>query len=181
MKINNQSTKIGLVMVVVSVFILGLLLILKLQTDGQMLAACAQSCGEAGGEAGAGTNSASCNLNSCPYHQNNYLSWILLVISILVAFIGGTGIYLLLSPSLSPSKKNGTIIEEKQYDLSRLSEEDKNIFLFIKEHHSGVYQSHLVKEFNLSKVQATRLLDKLEGWELIERKRRGLTNLVNVK
>ena len=132
-----------------------------------MLTACEESCGEAAG--------VSCSLDSCPYHQGNNLSWVLIVMSILVAFIGGTGIY------LSLPKKTEKIIEEKEYDLSKLSDDEKKIFLFIKDHKEGVYQNHIVKEFILSKVQATRLLDKLESSGLIERKRRGLANVVRVK
>jgi len=159
--------KIGLVIVAASIIILGLLIFLKFQTDSQMLTACEESCGELG--------DASCSLTSCPYHQGNNLSWVLIVMSILVAFIGGTGVYLSL-----PQKKE-TIIEEKEYDLSTLSDDEKKIFLFIKDHKEGVYQNHIVKEFTLTKVQATRLLDKLEGSGLVERKRRGLANVVRVK
>lgn len=158
--------KIGMIIVVASLIVLGLLIFLKFQTDSQMLTACEQSCGESGGT--------SCSLDSCPYHQENNLSWALIVMSILVAFIGGTGVYL----SLPKTEK---ITEEKEYDLTALSEEEKKIFLYIKEHREGVYQSSIVKEFNLTKVQSTRLLDKFEKFELIERRRRGLANVVNVK
>ncbi|MDP3698961.1 MAG: hypothetical protein Q8R47_05230 [Nanoarchaeota archaeon] len=159
--------KIGLVIVVASIIVLGLLIFLKFQTDRQMLTACEESCGELGG--------VSCSLDSCPYHQGNNLSWVLIVMSILVAFIGGTGIY------LSLPKKTEIIIEEKEYDLSSLVDEEKKIFLFIKDHKEGVYQNQIVKDFDLSKVQTTRLIDKLEGSGLVERKRRGLANVVKVK
>src|SRR3989338_10153047 len=130
--------KIGLVIVVASIIVLGLLIFLKFQTDSQMLTACEESCGELGG--------VSCSLDSCPYHQGNNLSWVLIVMSILVAFIGGTGIY------LSLPKKTEKIIEEKEYNVSSLTEEERKIFFFIKDHKEGVYQSAIVKEFNLSKV-----------------------------
>jgi len=159
--------KIGIAIVVMSVVVLGLLIFLKFQTDSQMLTACEQSCGDLGG--------VSCSLDSCPYHQGNNFSWILIVMSILVAFLGGTGMY------LSLPKKTENIVEEKEYDLSSLDEDEKKIFTFIKAHKEGVYQSHIVKEFDLSKVQATRLLDKFEGLELIERKRRGLANMISLK
>ncbi len=159
--------KIGMIIVVASLIVLGLLIFLKFQTDSQMLTACEQSCEKSGGT--------SCSLDSCPYHQENNLSWVLIVMSILVAFIGGTGVY------LSLPKKTEKIIEEEEYDLTALSDEEKKIFLYIKDHKDGAYQSHIVKEFNLSKVQVTRLIDKLEGKELVERKRRGLANVINVK
>lgn len=162
-----KQQKIGLIILVVSIFALALLLFSKLQTDKQMLNACEQSCGESGGT--------SCSLDSCPYHQGNNLSWVLVTISALVAFLGGTGLYLSL-----PQKKE-TIVTEKEYDVSSLSDEEKKVFFFIKDHKDGIYQSSITKEFSLSKVQVTRLLDKLESQDLIERKRRGLTNMVIVK
>ena len=163
----TNPRKIGFLIVAVSVVIIGLLFYLKFQTDSQMLTACEQACGEAGGT--------SCSLDSCPYHQDNTLSWIFLAMGIFVAFIGGTGIY------LSLPKKVETIIEKKEYDLTSFSDNEKKIFLFIKDSKEGIYQSHIGKKFNLSKVQATRLLDKLEGSGLVERRRRGLANIVKVK
>jgi uncharacterized membrane protein len=162
-----DTKKIGLIIIIASVVILGLLLFLKLQTDKQMLTACEQSCGTLGGE--------SCSLDSCPYHQGYNLSWVLIIMSILVAFLGGTGVYLFFP------KKKVKIVEDKEYDLTALTEEERNIFHYIKNHKEGVYQSYIVKEFDLSKVQATRLLDKFEGMDLVERKRRGLANVVQVK
>ena len=162
----NQR-KIGAIILAVSVSILTLLLFLKLQTDKQMLSACETSCNSQG--------NVGCNLESCPYHHGGSLSWVLVIVSALVAFLGGTGLYLSL-----PQKKE-TVIEEKEYDVSSLLDEEKKVFFFIKDKKEGVYQNLIVKEFNLSKVQATRLLDKLEGQDLIERKRRGLSNLIVVK
>ena len=161
----NQQ-KIGFVIVIISVVALVLLLGLKLRTDKQMLSACENSCDNKGG---------SCNLASCPYHQTKDFSWIITSIGILVAFLGGTGLYLALP------QKMERVIEEKEYDVSSLSDEEKKVFFFIKDRKEGVYQSSIVKEFSLSKVQVTRLLDKLEGQDLIERKRRGLSNLIVVK
>lgn len=44
-----------------------------------------------------------------------------------------------------------------------------------------IFQSTLVEQTGLTKVKVTRLLDKLEGRGLIERKRRGMTNVVIIK
>ncbi len=156
--------KIGIVLVVISIVVLILLIFLKIQTDNQILTACELSCNELGN-----------HLDFCPHNQNNNLSWTLILMSFFVAFIGGTGVY------LSLPKKTVRVIEEKEYDISSLSDEEKKVFLFIKAHKGGVYQSHIVKEFNLSKVQTTCLLDKLEGSGLVERKRRGMTNIVILK
>lgn len=59
--------------------------------------------------------------------------------------------------------------------------EEKQIYDKIIEKEGSIYQSALVNETNLSKVKVTRVLDKLEGKHLIERKRRGMTNIILLK
>jgi uncharacterized membrane protein len=41
-----------------------------------------------------------------------------------------------------------------------------------------MYQSDLLRQMGFSKVQMTRLLDKLAARKIIDRKRRGMTNIV---
>jgi uncharacterized membrane protein len=45
----------------------------------------------------------------------------------------------------------------------------------------NIYQSKLTTSLNFSKVKITRLLDALEAKGLVERKRRGMTNIVVLK
>ncbi|MBI2151613.1 MarR family transcriptional regulator [Candidatus Woesearchaeota archaeon] len=73
------------------------------------------------------------------------------------------------------------ILEEKNNKLENLDEEEKKIMNLVLREEGSVYQSDLVKETGLSKVTVTRLLDRLEGRGLIERKRRGMTNIVVMK
>lgn len=65
--------------------------------------------------------------------------------------------------------------------LSRLENSEKLVFENIIESNGSVMQSELVTKTGLSKVKITRVLDKLEGSGLIERKRRGMTNVVILK
>ena len=44
-----------------------------------------------------------------------------------------------------------------------------------------IFQSELAEKTGLGKVKVTRVLDRLEGKGLIERKRRGMTNVVILK
>ena len=44
-----------------------------------------------------------------------------------------------------------------------------------------IFQSDLVEKTEFDKVKVSRILDKLEGRQLIERKRRGMTNVVVLK
>ncbi len=65
--------------------------------------------------------------------------------------------------------------------MAELSEEDSLIFEKIIEAQGTIFQSDLVDKTQLTKVKVTRILDKLEGRGLIERKRRGMTNVVILK
>nr|MBI4156121.1 hypothetical protein [Candidatus Woesearchaeota archaeon] len=74
------------------------------------------------------------------------------------------------------------IIEQKEYDVSKLNKEEKKVFLFIKESkEKGVYQSNLVEHFNFPKSKVSRILDRLEQTGVIERRRRGMTNIIFLK
>lgn len=67
---------------------------------------------------------------------------------------------------------------EKPIDLSKLDEDEKKIVQLLQEHEGSMYQSDVVRETTWTKVMVTRILDKLEGKRIIDRKRRGLTNIV---
>ncbi|MEX2017187.1 MAG: MarR family transcriptional regulator [Candidatus Pacearchaeota archaeon] len=74
------------------------------------------------------------------------------------------------------------IIEQKDYDISKLNSEEKRVFRFIMENkEKGVYQSSIVEKFNFPKSKVSRILDRLEAHHLIERKRRGMTNVIVLK
>ena len=91
------------------------------------------------------------------------------------SFMLALGIYLLFFSSAE-------IIKQKKYDISKLNKEEKRVFLFIKENkEKGVYQSEIVEHFNFQKSKVTRILDRLEQSGLIERKRRGMTNIILLK
>jgi uncharacterized membrane protein len=91
------------------------------------------------------------------------------------SFILALGFYLLFF-----SKE--MVIEQKSYDLSKLNKEEKMVFSFIKENkEKGVYQSRIVEHFNFPKSKVSRILDRLEANNLIERKRKGMTNVIVLK
>lgn len=66
-------------------------------------------------------------------------------------------------------------------DSSKLSEEEKKIIEAIKENAGSAYQNELASKLSISKVKLTRILDRLEGRKLLERKRRGMTNIIILK
>lgn len=71
--------------------------------------------------------------------------------------------------------------EELNKKMESLEDEEKKVMQIVLGKEGSAYQSDIIKEMNLSKVKVSRLLDRLEGKGLIERKRRGMTNIVIVK
>lgn len=65
--------------------------------------------------------------------------------------------------------------------MENLEEDERKVLEIILDSDGSAYQSEIVEKSSLTKVQITRILDKLEGKELIERKRRGMTNIVILK
>ena len=159
-----SSQKLGITITSICLVMIILLFLLGMQYQSKQKEMCENTCAADGNH----------NMTSCPYHQQDNTLLVLGIVSILTAFVGGIGAYLIF-------KTNERLLEEKEYDLTALNDEEKNIFLFVKEHPEGIYQSELVTQFNLSKVRMTRILDTLERRELIERKRRGMTNLIVVR
>lgn len=96
--------------------------------------------------------------------------WILS--SVLIIF----GIYLIIfyKTQRMPSEDS----KEEKIRKIPLDEQEKNIINLLKKNDNSMYQSDLIKQTGLSKVKITRVLDKLESKKLIERKRRGMTNIV---
>jgi len=71
--------------------------------------------------------------------------------------------------------------ENYQKILNNLNEDEKQVFNKILASEGTIFQSDLVDKTEFTKVKVTRILDKLEGKGLIERKRRGMTNVVILK
>lgn len=65
--------------------------------------------------------------------------------------------------------------------LDKLNEDERKVFEKLIESQGSVLQSELVESVGFGKVKITRILDKLEGKHLVERKRRGMSNIVLLK
>ena len=72
------------------------------------------------------------------------------------------------------------MIFEKKIDLSGLRPEEKQIFNFVKEN-GAIFQADLIEKTGFGKAKMSRIIDRLEGRGLVERKRRGMTNVVVLK
>ena len=76
-------------------------------------------------------------------------------------------------------------VEENKKDYSKilpkLSADERKIAKAIIDSHGAIFQSELAEKTGFDKVKVTRILDRLEGQSIIERRRRGMTNIVLLK
>lgn len=126
---------------------------------------------------------ASCNLaghTSCVMHdtlkQQTYLS------------LAIVGILVIISLVLIFNKPDERIVIrkikdkkiERKIDTSELRNDEKEVLKLISEN-KAVFQADLIEKTGFGKAKMTRIIDRLEGRGLVERKRRGMTNVVVLK
>ena len=120
------------------------------------------------------------DVKSCEmYDSVNYQTYLAL---------GIVGVLVIFSLFLIFSKPNENIVVkkikekriEKKVDLSSFRKEEKQVYNLVKEN-NAIFQADLIEKTGFSKARMTRIVDKLEGSGLVERKRRGLTNVVVIK
>lgn len=158
MKLNQKN--IGSLLVAFSIILVFLLVFVKIDTDKKDAYLCEIT-----------HSDPDLNLEECPAHNNNSISWVLVIAFGISFIILVSGVYMI----FMPSKKTK---EFSKVDLSKLNKEEKKIYNLLKENGGSMYQSDLVKETEFSKVKITRILDKMENKKIIDRKRRGMTNIV---
>jgi len=71
--------------------------------------------------------------------------------------------------------------ESKKLMPRNLDSEEKKIISIVEKYDGSMFQSQIVEESAYPKAKVTRILDRLEGKNLVERKRRGMTNIVILK
>lgn len=122
---------------------------------------------------------ASCGLphaTSCPMNQTikqqTYLS------------LGIVGLLFIIGTVLIFTKPKERIVlrkiteKRKKIDFSKLDKEEKKVVDLLLKENGTIFQAELMEKLSIGKVKATRLLDKLEAKQIIERKRRGMNNIV---
>jgi len=120
----------------------------------------------------------SCSMEEaiCPMYktisQQTYLS--LAIVGVLV-IIGVVFMF------MKPKKK--VIVrkiknKQKEIYLSKLESDEKEVVKILQGEGGAIFQSTLMEKLESGKVKITRLLDKLEAKQIIERKRRGMNNMV---
>ncbi len=113
-------------------------------------------------------------MKECPVHNSN-TSWLMVGAFGIAFIILVIGFYLVFNKTQESSSKF------KKVNISKLDKEEKNIYSMLKGNEGSMYQSDIIKETGLSKVNVTRLLDKMENKKILERKRRGMTNIIILK
>ena len=120
------------------------------------------------------------NVTSCEmYDSVNYQTYLAL---------GIVGELVIFSLFLLFSKPNEKVVVkkikekkiEKKINLSSFRPEEKQVYNLVKES-GAMFQADLIEKTGFSKARMTRIVDKLEGRGLAERKRRGMTNVVVLK
>jgi uncharacterized membrane protein len=135
----------------------------------------------------------SCNeqMGFCP--TKNELPLETFLISFISLFLASTGVYMYMSNKIINNEKNQQnnfneqqFINKDEHNLNLeeikkgLKDDEIEVLELIK-NENGIYQSSIVSKTGFSKVRVSRILDKLEARDLIERKRRGMTNFVVLK
>ena len=70
---------------------------------------------------------------------------------------------------------------KKRIDVSGLDSVEKNVVKILKREGGAFFQKSLMEELDVGKVKMTRMMDKLEAKQIVERKRRGMNNIVVLK
>ncbi len=97
-----------------------------------------------------------------------------------LTFLGFSGMYIILKEGAKLRSTSRTIRNVNEA-LKNLDGEEKTIYGQIKDSDGFIFQNDLIQKTGFSKVKVSRLLDKLEAKNLVERRRRGMSNVVVLK
>jgi len=117
---------------------------------------------------------------ACPAYgtiqQQTYLSLAIVGILILIGLV-----LIFTKPSeriiIKKIKENKP---KRDLDLSQFKPEEKKVLKLVQEQ-GTIFQADLIEKTQFGKAKVSRILDRLEGKGIIERKRRGMTNVVVLK
>jgi uncharacterized membrane protein len=105
--------------------------------------------------------------------------------SLPITYVGFTAVLILaiISFFMLIPKRAKKIEKVKEWEevLNGLKGDEKKVYQVILDSGGAIPQSELVEKTNFSKVKVSRTLDKLEVKGLIEKRRRGMGNIVVLK
>lgn len=70
--------------------------------------------------------------------------------------------------------------KQRNINLAELKPEEKQVLNLVQEN-KAIFQADLIDKTGFGKAKMSRIIDRLEGQGLVERKRRGMTNVVVLK
>jgi len=110
-------------------------------------------------------------------NQQTYLSLAIAGILIIVSLV-----LIFSKPQKEIIFKTKTIEKKpsNKIDLRELKSEEIKVLDLVKKDRA-IFQSDLIGKTGFGKAKMTRIIDRLEGKGLVERKRRGMTNVVVLK
>jgi hypothetical protein len=94
--------------------------------------------------------------------------------------IGGFGVFLVYK-SKQFEKIHASRKQDFEKTLKQLDSDEKKVYEFISGSDGVVFQSDIVEKTGLQKVKVTRILDRMEHRGIVERRRRGMSNIVLIK
>ncbi len=116
-----------------------------------------------------------CEDGVCPMSSNlPYQSYIGFTLILVMGGFGGTLV-------LTGSREEKAAKESQKARDSRvksLNPEERSVLEKVKDSDGVMFQAELVEQTGFSKVKVTRILDNLEHAGLVERRRRGMSNVV---
>ena len=114
------------------------------------------------------------------YDTLNMQTWISLAIAFIVLILGIFFIFAK-TPEKIVTKTITKSAPKKKISLEGLDKQEKEVITLVQAEGGAIFQASLMEKLGTGKVGITRLLDKLEAKQLIERKRRGMNNIVVLK
>lgn len=116
---------------------------------------------------------------SCPMFgtitQQTYLALGIVAIIVIIGFV------LIFTKTKEKIVVKKFVEKRKKLDISGLDEKEKQVVRILEQENGAIFQATLMEKLGQGKVGITRLLDKLEAKQIVERKRRGMNNVVILK
>jgi uncharacterized membrane protein len=109
-------------------------------------------------------------------------TWVSFGLAMIILIIGL--VIMTLKPKEKIIEKEKIVYKEKKkksIDLKGLEKDEKEVIQLLQKEGNAMFQADLMEKMEMGKVKTTRLLDKLEAKQLLERKRRGMNNIVVLK
>ncbi|MEK6886091.1 MAG: hypothetical protein AABX17_03940 [Nanoarchaeota archaeon] len=105
-------------------------------------------------------------------------TWISISIALVVLLIG---LFFIFAKEKEKIVTRTIKEKRKEIDVSKLDKDEKEVIKILQSENGAIFQSTLMEKLNIGKVGMTRLIDKLEAKQIVERKRRGMNNIVVLK